>query len=50
MILERFGAREGGVPAAVFEALNRKAASGVDHSPFTLSGFQFRNRQQRSGG
>jgi glycerate 2-kinase len=34
-ILERFGAREAGVPAAVFEMLSRKAAGGVDRSPFT---------------
>jgi glycerate-2-kinase len=34
-ILEQFGAREGGVPAAVFEALSRKAERGADRSPHT---------------
>ena len=33
MILERFGAHEGGVPVAVFEALRRRVASGLDPSP-----------------
>jgi glycerate 2-kinase len=33
-ILNRFKAREAGVPVAVFEALSRKADSGVNRSPF----------------